>query len=52
MNHQYFIDRWERYWRVIKINGSLYYNEFDFNEKYVLELDCGPLFGWGPIALF
>ena len=52
MNHQYLIDRWERYLRVIKIKDCEYYKNLDFNKKDVLELGCGPFFGWGPIALF
>jgi hypothetical protein len=36
MNHQSLIYRWERYWRVIKINDCHFYNKFDFNEKHVL----------------
>ena len=53
MNAQYLIDRWERYWRVIesrhKDNSK---QKFIFEGKTVLELGCGPVFGWGPIAIF
>jgi SAM-dependent methyltransferase len=53
MNAQYLIDRWERYWRVIesrhKDNSKQY---FYFERKTVLELGCGPVFGWGPVAIF
>lgn len=54
MNTQYLIDRWERYWRIIENHnhddGSKKY--FEFQNKAIFELGCGPLFGWGPIALF
>tara|TARA_B100000315_G_C14582291_1_gene591125 strand:- start:364 stop:1242 length:879 start_codon:yes stop_codon:yes gene_type:complete len=50
----YLIDRWERYFRVIENNtGDKYLkNKFNFQGKKILELGCGPLFGWGPIAIF
>ena len=48
------IDRWERYWRVINNNSreKNLKNNFNFKDKKILELGCGPLFGWGPIAIF
>jgi len=52
MNVQYLIDRWERYWRVIENrNRDCSRLLFNFEGKTVLELGCGPLFGWGPMAL-
>jgi SAM-dependent methyltransferase len=53
MNAQYLIDRWERYWRVIECqHGDNSKKKYDFRGTSVLELGCGPLFGWGPIAIF
>lgn len=53
INAQYLIDRWDRYWRVIESHnqdGSR--KHFEFQNKAIFELGCGPLFGWGPIALY
>jgi len=53
MNAQYLIDRWERYWRVIENkHGIGIKHHFGFQKNTILELGCGPLFGWGPIAIF
>jgi len=53
MNAQYLIDRWERYWRVIESKqGDGAKIHFEFRDKVIFELGCGPVFGWGPIALF
>ena len=47
------IDRWERYWRVISVSGAgAQKSNFDFADKTVFELGCGPILGWGPMALF
>ena len=47
------IDRWERYKRVIKLNiNNSASSNLDFNDKVVLELGCGPLLGFAPIAIF
>lgn len=47
------IDRWERYWRVIENrNQDNSIKNFSFAAKDIMELGCGPLFGWGAIALF
>ena len=52
MNVQHLIDRWERYWRVCNNqNGKNLKSQFSFNNKNIFELGCGPLFGWGPIAM-
>ena len=54
MSTQYLIDRWERYFRVIENNsgGERVKNKFNFQGKNMIELGCGPLFGWGSIAIF
>lgn len=53
MNYTHLIDRWERYWRVIAKHGSsVSVNDFNFMNSDVFELGCGPLFGWGPMAIF
>ena len=53
MNKQYLIDRWERYWRVIEnSNKDSSKKYFNFKDQHILEIGCGPVFGWGPIALF
>tara|TARA_B100000315_G_scaffold260424_1_gene321698 strand:- start:3252 stop:4154 length:903 start_codon:yes stop_codon:yes gene_type:complete len=53
MNTNVLIDRFERYCRVIKHNDPKYNLSINsFKDKNVLELGCGPLLGWGPIALF
>lgn len=47
------IDRWHRYWRVIERQAPYGRREsFGFEGRVVLEIGCGPLLGWGPIALF
>lgn len=47
------IDRWERYRRVIENkNQDNSIKNFSFSTKNIMELGCGPIFGWGPIALF
>ena len=47
------IDRWERYWRIIKASGAAIDRaSFGFEQKVVFELGCGPILGWGPMALF
>ena len=48
------IDRWERFWKVIEnySGDKSLKNKFNFTGKKIFELGCGPLFGWGPIALF
>jgi len=47
------IDRWERYWRVIQASGvPVDRTAFDIDGKTVFELGCGPILGWGPLALF
>ena len=53
MNKNVLIDRWERYWRVAHniVKDDLRKN-YSFKGKRVLELGCGPLYGWGPMALY
>lgn len=51
MNAQYLIDRWERYQRVIQSQNRQKI-DFSFQGKTIFELGCGPVFGWGPIAIF
>jgi hypothetical protein len=47
------IDRWERYWRIIEASGPAPdRTAFDFEGKNVFELGCGPILGWGPMAIF
>ena len=47
------IDRWERYWRVMEARGTrMRKDRFSFDGKAVFELGCGPLLGWGPMAIF
>ena len=48
------MDRWERYFKVIenKTGDKNLKNKFNFRGKRIFELGCGPLFGWGPIAIF
>lgn len=52
-NSRLHIENWERLWRVInaKGHGSLR-KLFGFQHKTVMEVGCGPLLGWGPLALF
>jgi SAM-dependent methyltransferase len=53
MNKQYLIDRWERYWRVIESNNQDSSKQyFKFKKKHILEIGCGPVLGWGPLAIF
>ncbi len=52
MDHAKIIDRWHRYWRVIEGRSPLTMASFDFHGKIVLEVGCGPLFGFGPLAVF
>ena len=52
MSTQHLIDRWERYWRVCNNqSGKDLKTQFSFQDKNIVELGCGPLFGWGPIAM-
>lgn len=47
------LERWERYWRVLGTKGCEgLRGEFSFQDQSVLELGCGPLLGFGPMALF
>lgn len=47
------IDRWERYWRIIEASGTeIDRSSFNFEGKVVFELGCGPILGWGPLAMF
>ncbi len=47
------IDRWHRYWRVIEMyTTDISMNKFKFANSIVLEMGCGPLLGWGPMAIF
>lgn len=47
------IDRWHRYWRVIERQATYERRDrFSFEGRTVLEIGCGPLLGWGPIAIF
>ena len=53
MNRNYLIDRWERYKKVINVKENIdMESNFSFQGKKILELGCGPLYGWGPIALY
>lgn len=53
MNTNYLIDRWERYQRIIQIKQPGFSKEiFNFKNKSIFELGCGPVYGWGPIAIF
>ncbi len=53
MNFTGLIDRWERYWRVMEKQGSsISMNNLNFSGSSVFELGCGPLFGWGPMAIY
>jgi hypothetical protein len=53
INPKGHIEVWERYWRVLGTNGCEgFRGEFSFQDQSVLELGCGPLLGFGPIALF
>ena len=46
------IDRWERTWRVVETHlGEAAPARPSFDGTTVIELGCGPLFGYGPIAL-
>ena len=46
------IDRWERTWRVVqRALGDAAPPPFVFRDQVVIELGCGPLFGYGPIAI-
>lgn len=53
LKYQNLIDRWFRYCRVMDAADQ---NEFrkglDFHNKHILEIGCGPLLGWGPLAIF
>lgn len=44
------IDRLFRYQRVIR--NQIEWEELDFGGMTVLEFGCGPLLGWGPIAVY
>jgi hypothetical protein len=49
----HFIDRWERYRRVLRNSGfSGESGGLQFAGTTVLELGSGPLLGWAPLALF
>jgi hypothetical protein len=53
MDFKMEIERWERLWRIAKLNAVANLQEhFDFNGKAVLESGCGPVLGTGPMALF
>ena len=53
MNIKLEIERWERQWRICRLQGLGDVEEkFDFSGKTLLEVGCGPVFGCGPIALF
>ncbi len=59
MNTVYLIDRWERLLRII---DNQYGNEnnaeekfkskFSFRNKTILELGCGPVLGYAPLAIY
>lgn len=51
LNPVTLIDRWERYLRVLSTNAKVIPKP-NFANKVVFELGCGPLLGWGPLALF
>ena len=44
------LDRWYRLWRVIE--SATDFKQPAFEEKRVAEIGCGPLLGWGPLAIF
>ena len=44
------IDRLERYQRVLGNRGP--WDRIDFNGRTVLEIGCGPLLGWAPVAIY
>jgi len=44
------VDRFLRYDRVLQTKSA--WTPLDFEGKRVVELGCGPLFGWGPIAVY
>lgn len=53
MDPKAHLERWERYWRVLGANGCEGLRaKFNFQDQSVMELGCGPLLGFGPIALF
>lgn len=53
MNPRMEIERWERQWRVCRVQGTgSIESSFHLVDKNVLELGCGPLLGCGPFALF
>jgi len=53
MNSKLEIERWERQWRVCRLNGLAdVESEFDPFGRSILELGCGPVLGFGPIAIF
>lgn len=44
------VDRFLRYERVLQAKSA--WTPLDFEGKRVVEFGCGPLFGWGPIAVY
>ncbi|HEX3100258.1 MAG TPA: hypothetical protein VHQ01_00625, partial [Pyrinomonadaceae bacterium] len=53
MNTKLEIERWERQWRICRLNGlNDIENKFSLSGKTVLELGCGPVLGFGPIAIY
>lgn len=44
------IDRLDRYQRVLRRRHD--WHDLDFEGKTVVEVGCGPLLGWGPIATY
>jgi len=44
------VDRFLRYERVLGAKSS--WSPLDFEGKRMVEIGCGPLFGWGPIAVY
>ncbi len=53
MNFKMEIERWERLWRLCKLHRlDELRGHFELSGKTVLDVGCGPVLGFGPIALF
>ena len=54
LNPSLLLDRMERYLRILNQNKATYKLSPTklFKNKVIYELGCGPLLGWGPIAIF
>jgi hypothetical protein len=50
LNETLHIDRFFRYQRVVR--NQIRWEELDFRDTTTLEFGCGPLLGWGPMAVY